>query len=87
MSSGMLLLQHIDGRTREARRFRDICLRLGLTPATPEEARARIRAAASLILRSEQIQTDQMSGKCVDPAKLAKLTSERGRALEQLAAA
>ncbi len=76
----------IDGRTREARRWRDahadLAEALGHEPTVAE--RALLRRAASLTVACERLDADLAAGEPVDPDRLVRLSNGLGRALMAL---
>lgn len=76
-----------DGRSRESRRFADLCASFAAElggAAQSEAARTLIRNAAALALRSEQLQADTIMGRAVDPEEMVRLAHASARLLSVL---
>jgi hypothetical protein len=78
----------VDGRSTTARRFKDIVVSLaessGGEAALNEAEKALIRNAAAMVLRSERLQADSVSGRDVDSAELTRLANASARLLSAL---
>ena len=73
-----------DGRSRESRRFHDLCSRFAAElgeAAQSEAGRTLIRNAALLALRSEQLQADVVMGRPVDSEEATRLANSSARLL------
>ncbi len=72
------LLRGIDGRSAEARRFRDLCegfaADFGSTPPGPREM-ALIRQAAAVAIQAEELQAAIVRGEAVDIEQLTRLSN------------
>jgi hypothetical protein len=78
----------IDGRSHNARRFRDLVRahEASLGGNLSEIDMALVRTAAALTLKSEQLQADLAAGKDVDSDALIRLASTSRRALAAVSA-
>ncbi len=80
-------LRGIDGRSAEARRFRDLCegfaADFGATPPGEREM-ALIRQAAALTVQTETLQAKIMRGEEVDLEQLTRLANVTTRTLREL---
>ena len=74
-----------DGRSRESRRFHDLCAayakEFGTTHGLNEGEKTVVRNAAVLSLRSEQLQADLVSGRDVDAEEMVRLANASARLL------
>jgi hypothetical protein len=75
----------VDGRSANARRFRDLIdafsRDLGGMSQLSEADRSLVRQAATLTVRSEQLQAAIVRGEPVDPDELIRLTNTARRTL------
>jgi hypothetical protein len=85
--AGTVLPAHADGRTRDARRLKQVTLafeaELGpenLTPST----RARVAAAVALSLTAEKLNGQLACGQAVDPAQVIHVAERLERILHGL---
>jgi hypothetical protein len=81
----------IDGRGRDARRFRDVFERLAQDAAggesnLSEAERALARTAASLAVKAEAMQAQVAAGQEVDAEQLVRVSNSLSRVLAQLRA-
>jgi hypothetical protein len=80
----------IDGRTREARRFRDLfesfAESLGGAAVLTEAERALVRNAASLTVQSEKMQAAVASGHDVDLEQMTRVSNAAVRVMRALGA-
>jgi hypothetical protein len=88
VSNGRRIFNGVDGRSIEARRFRDLIAALaadlgGLDSLTEAE-RTLVRHTASLAVRSEQLQAAVLKGEAVDPTDLIRLTDAVAGVLDRL---
>src|SRR3984957_17512277 len=78
----------IDGRTRDAKRFRDLfesfAQSLGGEERLSEADRALARMAASLTVKSEAMQADVAKGVEVDAEQLVRVSNSLSRVLSRL---
>src|ERR1700678_101452 len=78
----------IDGRTRSARRFRDLFAAfadsLGGEAGLSEADRALVRMAASLTIQSEAMQADAAKGLDVNAEDLVRVANSLARVLGRL---
>jgi hypothetical protein len=80
------LLENVDGRTRDARRFRDIVSDLTVElggDLSPSESHL-VRLAASTLLRGEQLQALVANGAPVDDAELVRIVNSGARIIREL---
>ncbi|MGD0636343.1 MAG: hypothetical protein ABSA13_19440 [Beijerinckiaceae bacterium] len=74
----------VDGRTKSARQFRDLCADLsGRLGTAPQDAltRTAIHRAAGLILSAETLTSRLAAGAAVDPGALVLVTDAANRSL------
>ena len=87
VTNGTRVCENVDGRTREARRFRDLLdgyvTQFG---CTDEADLTRCRGAARLAFALEQHDERKLTGTIVDDDAAARLTSRLERILASLAA-
>jgi hypothetical protein len=87
MTNRLLSLRAIDGRSAEARRYRDLCegfaAAFGTTPPGEREM-ALIRQAAALTVQAEKLQSAIVRGEDVDLEQLTRLTNVTTRTLKEL---
>ena len=78
----------IDGRTRDAKRFRDLfesfAKSLGGEERLSEADRALARMAASLTVKSEAMQADVAKGVDLDAEQLVRVSNSLSRVLSRL---
>jgi hypothetical protein len=90
VSNGTRLLSGIDGRTAEARRYRDLVISLaddfGGPDAVSEAAKTIIRSAAANIVASEKVQAAIVRGEPVDLEQATRLSNVTARLVARLAA-
>jgi hypothetical protein len=88
VSNGTQLLPGIDGRSPDARRFRDLVASfaadLGGMGALSEAEMAIVRAAAAMTAQSERTQAAIVNGSDVDAEQLTRLMNSQQRALRAL---
>ena len=81
-------LPGVDGRSADARRYRDLCASFaderGGEAALTESERALIRQAAALQVASERMQAQLIRGEDVDGEELTRLSNALARALSAL---
>lgn len=87
ITNGALFPPGVDGRSAEARRFRD--LHREFATALPPGPRtvtqdARLRTLVGLTLALERIGAQQARGMIPDPAELVALSNAQGRLLAEL---
>ncbi len=88
ITNGKDLLANVDGRTADARRYRDLCMSLaddlGGASALTEAQRALVRQAAAMIVQSEKLQSAVLRGELVDVEQLTRLANAATRILSRL---
>jgi hypothetical protein len=81
------MLRGIDGRSAEARRFRDLvegfAADFGTTPPGEREM-ALVRQAAAITVQAESMQAAIVRGEDVDPEQLTRLMNVQTRTLKEL---
>ena len=88
ITNGKQLLAGIDGRTADARRYRDLAASLaddlGGAAGLSEAQRALVRQAAAMIVQSERLQSSILRGELVDSEQLTRLANVVARILTRL---
>ncbi len=88
VSNGSRLLAGIDGRSADARRYRDVAFaladNLGGDDKLSEAERALIRQAAANIVASERLQGAMIRGEPVDLEQATRLANVTSRLLSRL---
>lgn len=86
VTNGSKLLRGVDGRSPEARRFRDILesLRAEFKADLSEGDLALCRQAAGLTVKAEAIQATIVQGGDVDTSQLVRVTNALTRTLKEL---
>jgi len=88
ISNGSAILDGIDGRSREARRFRDvlgeIVSDLGGADHLSEGQRQLARRCAMLAVECEKIEAHGVAGTAIDLEAYGQLTDRIGRAFQRL---
>jgi hypothetical protein len=88
ISNGSAILEGIDGRSREARRFRDvlgeIISDLGGHDGLSEGQRQLARRCAMLAVECEKIEALGVAGEAIDLEAYGQLTDRIGRAFQRL---
>jgi hypothetical protein len=83
-----LALRNVDGRTRAARRYRDICIALaddlGGQDKLSEPTKILVRQAAALTVQTEALQSKIVAGEDVDTEQLVRLSNVQSRTLARL---
>lgn len=79
VTNGSQLLANVDGRTADARRYRDLTMSLaddlGGAAGLTEAQRALVRQAAAMIVQSERLQSAVLRGELVDCEQLTRLAN------------
>jgi hypothetical protein len=87
-TNGKQLLAGIDGRSAEARRYRDLCLSfaddLGGAAGLTESQRALVRQAAALTVQSEKLQGAMLRGEAIDDEQMTRVANSLSRTLARL---
>jgi len=90
ITNGRRLLAGVDGRTAEARRYRDLVISfaddLGGADKLTEAEKALCRQAAASVVASERLQSEIVAGREVDTEQLVRLTNVSTRLLARLKA-
>jgi hypothetical protein len=88
VTNGSKMVANVDGRTAEARRYKDLALSLtddlGDASALTEAQRALVRQAAAMIVQSEKLQGAVLRGEVVDCEQLTRLANAATRILTRL---
>jgi hypothetical protein len=88
LTNGATLLGGVNGKSAEARRYRDLYLAFvaeaGGDAVVTEAERALCRQAAALTLRSERLQAAIVRGEAVDDEQIVRITNSAARALSAL---
>ena len=88
VTNGSQLLAGVDGRTADARRYRDLTMSLaddlGGAAELTEAQRALVRQAAAMIVQSERMQSAVLRGELVDIEQLTRLANAATRILSRL---
>ncbi len=88
ISNGSAILDGIDGRSREARRFRDVLAEivsdLGGHNGLSEGQRQLARRCAMLAVECEKIEALGVAGKAIDLEQYGQLTDRIGRCFQRL---
>src|ERR1700729_4608826 len=88
VTNGKELLANIDGRSTEARRYRDLCFSFsddcGGAASLPEAQRALIRSATALSIQSEKLQGAMIRGEAVSDEQMTRVANSLARTLQRL---
>jgi hypothetical protein len=88
VSNGSKMVAGVDGRSVEARRYRDLTMSLaddlGGAATLTEAQRALVRQAAAMIVQSENLQGEVLRGEVVDSEQLVRLANAATRILTRL---
>jgi hypothetical protein len=88
VTNGKELLANIDGRSTEARRYRDLCFSfaddLGGAAGLKESQRALVRQAAALTVQSEKLQSAMIRGEAIDDEQMTRVANSLSRTLSRL---
>lgn len=88
VTNGTRLLEGIDGRSAEARRYRDLCQSFaddcGGAAALTEAQRTLVRQAAMLAVQSEKFQAAMIRGEMVSDEQMTRVANSLSRTLHRL---
>jgi hypothetical protein len=88
ISNGSRMLAGVDGRSAEARRYRDVAIALADDLSgqdkLSEPAKILVRQAAALTVQVESLQAKIVSGRDIDLEQLTRLSSVLSRTLHRL---
>ena len=88
ITNGKQMLAGIDGRSAEARRYRDLAMSfaddLGGAAVLTEAQRALVFQAASLVVQSEALNGAMIRGELVDVEQQTRVANALGRTLNRL---
>src|ERR1700733_12868955 len=88
VTNGKELLANIDGRSTEARRYRDLCFSFaddcGGAAGLTEVQRALVRQAAALTVQSEKLQSAMIRGEAIDDEQMTRVANSLSRTLQRL---
>jgi hypothetical protein len=88
ITNGKSLLAGVDGRSAEARRYKDLCMSFtddcGGAAGLTEAQRALVRQAAMLSVQSEKLQGAMIRGEDVDLERQTRVANSLARTLSRL---
>jgi hypothetical protein len=88
ISNGSRMLAGVDGRSAEARRFRDLKISFaddcGGAAAFTESQRALVAQAATLTIQAERLQASMLQGEAVDVEQQTRVANSLARTLARL---
>jgi hypothetical protein len=88
LTNDPLLLRGVDGRSVEARRYRDVAIALaddlGGQDKLSEPSKILVRQAAAMTVQVESLQSKIVSGQDVNLEQLTRLSNVLGRTLQRL---
>jgi hypothetical protein len=88
VTNGSKMIANVDGRTAEARRYRDLVISfaddLGGVDKLTEADKALCRQAAASVVAGERLQTEILSGRDVDLEQLSRMMNITTRLLGRL---
>jgi hypothetical protein len=88
VTNGSKLIAGVDGRTAEARRFKDVAMSLaddlGGAAALTEAQRALVKQAASLVVQSESLQGAMLRGEAISDEQMTRVANSLSRTLSRL---
>ena len=88
LTNSLHALPGVDGRSVEARRYRDLALafanELGGVAILGEAEQALVRQAAAMVLQAEKLQGAAVRGEDVDLEQMTRLSNSATRALTKL---
>jgi hypothetical protein len=88
VTNGKRLLEGVDGRSAEARRYRDLCLSyaddLGGASALTEAQKTLVRQAAALSVQSEAMAAAMIRGEPVSDEQMTRVANSLSRTLHRL---
>jgi hypothetical protein len=88
LTNDPLLLRGVDGRSMEARRYRDVAIALaddlGGQDKLSEPSKILVRQAAAMTVQVEALQSKIVSGEDVNLEQLTRLSNVLGRTLARL---
>jgi hypothetical protein len=88
ITNGSKLVAAVDGRSAEARRYKDVALNLaddlGGAAGLTEAQRAIVRQVAAMTVQSEKLQGAVLRGEPVDVEQLTRLSNALSRMLHRL---
>jgi hypothetical protein len=88
VTNGKELLANIDGRSTEARRYRDLCFSfaddLSGAAGLTESQRALVRQAAALSVQREKLQAAMIRGEDVSDEQMTRVANSLSRTLSRL---
>jgi hypothetical protein len=90
VTNGRRMVEGVDSRSREGRRFRDLQIAyaddLGGPDGLSEAQKALVRQAATLQIQAERVQASVLRGEAVDEEQLTRLSNALARVLAALRA-
>jgi hypothetical protein len=88
ISNGSRMLLDVDGRSADARRYRDLCMSfaddLGGAAELSEAQRALVRQAATMVVQSERLQAAVVRGADINLEQLTRIANSTTRILAKL---
>ena len=88
VTNGSKLIADVDGRSAEARRYKDVAMSLaddlGGAAGLTEAQRALVRQAAAMIVQSEKMQGAMIRGELVDVEQQTRVANALSRTLNRL---
>jgi hypothetical protein len=88
ITNGSKLVAAVDGRSAEARRYKDVAFALaddlGGASGLTEAQRALVRQVAAMTVQSERLQGAVLRGELVDVEQLTRLSNSLSRMLHRL---
>jgi hypothetical protein len=82
------MIAGVDGRSAEARRYRDLCMSfaddIGGAAGLTEAQRALVRQAAMLAVQSEKLQGGMIRGEAIDDEQMTRVANSLSRTLSRL---
>jgi hypothetical protein len=88
VTNGGKMIAGVDGRSAEARRYRDLCMSfaddLGGAAGLTESQRALVRQAAALTVQSEKLQGALLRGEDVSDEQMTRVANSLSRTLQRL---
>ena len=88
VTNGSKLVAGVDGRSAEARRYKDVAMSLaddlGGAAGLTEAQRALVRQAAAMIVQSEKLQGAMLRGEEVSDEQMTRVANSLARTLSRL---
>jgi hypothetical protein len=88
VTNGAKMIAGVDGRSAEARRYRDLAMSfaddIGGAAGLTEAQRALVRSAAALTVQSEKLQAAMIRGEDVSDEQMTRVANSLSRTLHRL---